>query len=147
MIELYKPCIGKKNQTYYLNQFQQLKKSNNRISWNWSAFIASNFWALYRKMYTWFVVITLIGYVVSYAVIDASLIVKILAFFIQNGLFALYANYLYLGDVHSKICSATQKSTNDQALLKELTRKGGVNNWVLYGFVGIFFMLTFLYVI
>ena len=50
-VELYKAILGPKNQTYYLNKFARFdSKGRAGISWNWSAFLVTFYWLIYRRM-------------------------------------------------------------------------------------------------
>ena len=40
-----------KNREYYVPRFREMKTQNRKNSWNWSAFLWTPYWFMYRKMY------------------------------------------------------------------------------------------------
>ena len=53
MHNVYAAVIGEKNTVYYLEKFQRFdqQESGLKASWNWSTFLFSGLWLLYRKIY------------------------------------------------------------------------------------------------
>jgi Protein of unknown function (DUF2628) len=49
------------NQKYYLPKFTKFKTTNQKVSWNWAAFIFSFLWLLYRKQYWLFAILYISG--------------------------------------------------------------------------------------
>ena len=56
-VDFYETAIGEKNLDYYIGKFHAFdeKGAGLHASWNWAAFFFTGFWALYRKLYGWFV--------------------------------------------------------------------------------------------
>lgn len=59
MQKLYEALIGEKNTIYYQEKFDKFDKKGPglKASWNWAAFFFPIGWALYRKMYGWFLLL------------------------------------------------------------------------------------------
>lgn len=52
MEEYFKAILGPENQDYYLNHFSRFDDERKLSpAWNWSAFLVTFFWLLYRKMW------------------------------------------------------------------------------------------------
>jgi len=146
MQNLYAAVIGEKNTVYYLEKFQRFDQqaSGLKASWNWSAFLFSGLWLLYRKIYLWFFVYwllgaTLVGLVIFNAA-DSSkafdIIVYItLAFHIICG---IYGNFIYYKQVNKKI-EAAKLTLNDNELLEQtLSSKGGTSVGQTASFLSVF---------
>lgn len=64
---LYREYLGPQRRDRYLKLFDEFdnQPSGKTTGWNWSAFLFTGFWSLYRKMYSWFfgfwALVTLLG--------------------------------------------------------------------------------------
>lgn len=81
-----------RNLLYYLFSFDQIEKTGNWLSWNWSAFFFGPAWLLYRKMYLEGVVVLLLELLVSITHLW-------LIFHIALGCFG---NYLYIKSIQKR---------------------------------------------
>lgn len=90
--------IGK-NSKYYLKVFSRLKSRKAYSSWNWSAFLFSPLWCMYRKLYSQGIIILIINSVLASIGDDISIILLWVSF-ISVGAFA---NYFYMRDLEQKI--------------------------------------------
>lgn len=75
------------NPEYYLDKFSKMEVSGKQTSWNWAAFLFTDAWLLYRKMYKWF-------FIVLFAQLLISLFIPFLSIF-AHILVGLYGNHLY----------------------------------------------------
>jgi hypothetical protein len=140
---LYKAVIGG-IKPYYLQKFAEFDKQppGLKVSWNWAAFFGNYFWALYRKMYGWFlacfgiyVLAAICLYYLKYFKSDAPEIYSILdyVFMIAFGIvFGIIANSLYYRSVKKKIAAAQSLITDRPKILEFLRDKGGVHTWVIW---------------
>ena len=139
MENYYEALIGPRKQSYYLEKFRKWdqEEAGLRAGWNWSALFFTGLWALYRKMYIWFLV-----WFVLFPVVASM--VRLGGTAAYNGVivlgavcFAIFANSLYHRHVKDKI-SATQKSLSQTSTMQGgdiaevLRSKGGVNRWVIW---------------
>jgi len=131
---LYEAILGDKNRTYYLKRFEEFDKQviGIKASWNWPAFFFGGTWALYRKMYGWFM--AFLGIMIISGFFEKEGFSG-WGFFLLFGpwiVFAISANQLYHYSVKTKI-TAAQLSINDKSkLLEFLRQKGGVHTWVIW---------------
>lgn len=135
MRNLYEAFLGDKNRSYYLAKFEQFDKQGLglRASWNWPAYLCSYAWALYRKMYGWFLAImgiSLISSVISSAGAPEIWLVTLAAY----AGFSVYANSIYHGHVRKKIAIAQLTVREEPRLLAHLRYMGGVHPWVVWVF-------------
>jgi hypothetical protein len=140
---LYEAVIGGKK-PYYLQKFEEFDKQppGLKISWSWAAFFGNYFWALYRKMYGWFLacfgiyaLAAICLYYLKYFKSDAPEIYSILGyvFMIVFGIaFGVIANSLYYRGVKKKIAAAQFLNTDKSKLLESLRNNGGVHLWVIW---------------
>ncbi len=133
--DLYIAVIGEKNTDYYLAQFENFdKRQDDKLSWNWSAFLFTGFWALYRKMYGWFFVY---WGIVSISKLFENVVIPKVWLLIYLGIsisFATLANSFYYAKVKQKIKAAQHTIKNETTLFESLQYKGGVNTWVTWVF-------------
>ena len=132
MQNLYEATLGEKNYTYYLKKFEKFDQQppGLKASWNWSAFLCSGLWALYRKMYGWFFIfcgVSLLSNVLEKAGIAGLGTLILLALWI---FFTIFANSLYFGSIKKKIAAAQLIPKEESELLEYLRYKGGVHAWV-----------------
>lgn len=108
------------NYSYYMNKYEDMRMSGKKASWNWSAFIFSGYWALYRKMYVAGFLMMAINYVISFIPVFGDLLS--LVFWILVG---AYGNRLYLEYVENNL--ANIRSLDSYEKEKAFKRKGGTN--------------------
>lgn len=141
-----------KNTEYYMPKFDLMKKTNQKVSWNWSAFFFSSYWAIYRKMYlVGFGIICLdifLNIMMPFSFLLLNLIIAII--------FGLYGNYMYLTTIEKK--SGNLKHLDDNLKEYVIRKHGGVNLllallipflsilvfFIMFSFLGLIFS-SFLY--
>ena len=137
--EYYKAVLGPMNQDYYLDHFSRFDDEGKLSpTWNWSAFLVTFYWLLYRKMWVnaaiyfflpcmlWIlfwvvgaVAGSLVGIVVSlgyFGYVAAILIVL-----------PMYANALYYKHCKKMIGTVRASTQGTQRQLGELAGKGGTS--------------------
>jgi hypothetical protein len=136
-VGLYESAIGQKSLDYYLSKFEVFddKGPGLHFSWNWAALLFTGLWALYRKMYVWFVawVFILVFFGVagraaltsqagSFWVLVANLTTVVC--------FAAFANSLYHAKVKARIYAAQKANTEAARVNRRLDKGSGVHKWV-----------------
>lgn len=106
------------HESFYLEKFNQINSTGDKKTWNWSAFLATIYWLLYRKMYAqgaiYFVAnllfscIPLVGWVIN------------LGLWIGIGIFA---NSLYLDHINKKFQEINCSNSSSRQIL--INKKGG----------------------
>ncbi len=143
-VEYYKTALGEKNLGYYLDKFHAFDQKGPGLhaSWNWAAFFFTGLWALYRKMYGWFVawvgILAFFG-VASRAALNsqAGSFWVLIANFAVVSSFAAYANSIYHRKIKQRI-TATENANSDAAQVnRRLSSGAGVHTWVAYIFGGL----------
>jgi len=132
--KLYEAYLGDINSFYYSIRFSEFDKQPDQMkdSWNWAAFLGTQLWALYRKMYGWFIALFLINLfagLFNFAGFNLVLGIMIL---IISIIFGFIANSLYYRNVRGKIADAQLIISDESKLIEYLNRKGGVNTWVIW---------------
>ncbi len=131
-----------KNTVYYRQKFYEMRTLNQKVSWNWSAFLCGVLWMLYRRMYGVAIAslcISLVG-----GLLNVLGGVVSLALWICTGLFG---NYLYMMTVQKRVTDLHQfdEPARSQYLGKY---RGTSNSGVIIGVVlvvlsGLPFLLIF----
>ena len=134
---LYKAAVGERNQIYYLTKFEQFDREGQGPSptWNWPAFLFADLWALYRKMYGWFLGLWGISILFCIAYYYRAPIEVLISSIAIRIIFAICANSLYHKTIQKKIAAAKRTVKDDRKLLEYLKYKGGVHQWVVWLFV------------
>lgn len=138
--EYYKAVLGPKNQDYYLNHFSRFD-DERKISptWNWSAFLVTFYWLLYRKMwrnaaiyfffpYALMILFWIVGAVAGGAV---GIVVSLGYFAYFAAIFVvvpMYANGLYYMQCQKTIEAVRSTTQGTQRQLGELAGKGGTSH-------------------
>jgi hypothetical protein len=143
MQNLYKVVIGENKSPYYLDKFQQFDQLGLglTISWNWSAFLVSGLWLLYRKIYLWFFAYWIGGgsvvYLVIFSRLDSSIAADIILFliFALHLFFGIYGNSIYHKSVNKKIAAAQLIFKDEEQLVNALYAKGGVSAGGVWAFL------------
>lgn len=61
MEDLYRAAVGSSRADYYAPKFQRFDEpGGSKVSWNWSAFLVSFYWFLYRRMYAYWAIYCLV---------------------------------------------------------------------------------------
>ncbi len=137
--QYYKAILGAENQEYYLDHFSRFD-DEGKISptWNWSAFLVTFYWLLYRKMWVYAAIylalpFTLWGLFWVVGAVAGSLvgIVGSLGFFgyaaVVLIVMPMYANALYYRHCRKTIETVRATTQGTQAQLGELAGKGGTS--------------------
>ncbi|WP_457622140.1 DUF2628 domain-containing protein [Persephonella sp.] len=140
--------IGK-NSEYYIDKFKKFEEGKS-ISWNWSAFLFGVLWMFYRKMYVYGLIALAVIFIIN-VFIAALGINQVISTGISLWLwigFGMFGNYIYYIFVKNKIKKIKENTRSDN-ILEILSKKGGVNRFVLYffsAFAIIYLLLIILYV-
>lgn len=131
--------IGTTNSNYYIQRFQEMKAQNKQSSWNWVAFLASPFWLIYRKMYTYGFGLLAIAFVLD--LIDDSAISWIILYagYIAIGVFA---NYIYMN--HLEKLAGQANAMNEPFKTQFIEKNGDVNLTATIIAAVVFVVLTFI---
>ena len=136
--KLYEAILGEKNAIYYQTKFEQFDKKGQglKASWNWPALFAGSLWALYRKMYGWFFILSgghlISGILEGAGTEELSWVIHI----IQLIAFPIFANSLYQNNLRKKITEGEKIIEDKNELIKYLRNKGGVHKrlaWLFWG--------------
>lgn len=109
--------IGPKTE-YYIPKFQELKSQNKQISWNWSAFLATPYWLIYRKMYGYGAIAICVAFVLSQ--------ISPILTFAGYVAFGFFANSIYLKYLEEK--SLQIKSMTEPYRTQFIAKNGGTNS-------------------
>lgn len=127
--------IGK-NADYYLAKWARMDEKNNKMSFNWAAFIFGFSWVAYRKMYTYaalFIVLvgleTLLEYMLDFSENASRAVTAVIAFY-----FGFFGNYIYKLHTEAKTKEIVGQRLWNEAR-SELTRQGGTSYVAAIGFV------------
>jgi hypothetical protein len=133
--QLYEAIVGEKNRDRYLAVFNRFDSQESYLNagWNWSAFLFSGLWALYRKMYVWFFAFWAIATISNIIEKAGSTGFSLLVLLIPAFAFGVYADALYYRRAKAKIASASQFN-NPTEVLDQLRKNGGVHTWLLWIF-------------
>lgn len=136
----YVAALGYKKREYYAQIFEKFERDGPglKISWNWAAFLFTGVWALYRKMYGWFLawlVFTMLMSIISTIKSPALALTGIAITLVAASLFGAYANSLYLVKTKSKFVMLSESSAILQD--KSSISNSGVNTWVPVVFGGL----------
>src|SRR5512146_706905 len=138
--EYYKAVLGARNQDYYLEHFSRFDDERKiSTTWNWSAFLVTFYWLLYRKMWLnaaiYFVlpyVLLILFWVVGAVAGGAVGIVVTLGYFVYLGavlvVIPMYANALYYTQCRKMIETVRSTTQGTQRQLGELAGKGGTSH-------------------
>ena len=133
--DLYQAAIGQRNQDYYVTKFEDFDQHGEgmKVSWNWAAFLFTGVWALYRRMYGWFLMWWVVATILvvfeksQNAQIHQTLAVVVGVLLLGFGAFA---NTLYHRKVRARIAAAEKASTDAVRVAKRLRVGSGVHAWV-----------------
>ena len=140
----YEAAIGERSRNYYLSKFEGFDEQGPgfHVSWNWAAFFFTGFWALYRKMYGWFMawvfILIFFGLAGRAALTSpAGSFWVIVANFAVVISFAAYANSLYHRKVKGRIAAKQKPNLDALQVSRRLSAGGGVHMWVPIGLGGL----------
>ena len=144
--KLLRAFLGGNKQSYYMSSFLTQKVSGwiPRMSWNFSAFIFTYFWMLYRKMYlstliificnisvTLFIVYPFLLENITYdyklfvnSAVDTSLVIFLI---LSSFLIGNYGNYLYFLNANRIINKFTMNISSISIARKELSNRSNIS--------------------
>lgn len=140
---MYEVAIGEKNQDYYLDKFEDFDQKGTgwHASWNWAAFFFTGLWALYRKMYGWFVIwLIILTFFKVFPIGTPSTLTALAMLLVNIALwlgFTVFANSLYHRKVKARLATAKNSNSNALRASRKLSAGGGVHTWVPIVFAGI----------
>ena len=108
------------NKGFYLKKFNQINITGDKKTWNWSAFLATTYWLLYRKMY----VQGAIYFIANLFLLCIPVIGWIISFCLWIGL-GVFANSLYLDHINRKFKEINCADKSCREIL--INKKGGIN--------------------
>lgn len=141
--EYYKAILGPVNQDYYLEIFADFDRGGAvSATWNRSAFFASFFWLLYRKMWREVLIYFLAPCLLMplLGVIGGTFLVTLGYMLYTIGIvfwLPVYANALYYKHCKKQIATVSASSGDLQQQLVELSAKGGTGNVARMGVVAL----------
>lgn len=120
-------------QEYYLPKFRQFKTLNKKTSWNWSAFLCTMWWFVYRKMYLYALCVWGINILVS-AMTDGAgmLLVNIAA--------GVFGNYIYMNYLEEQASQAKMMMPAEKESF--LNKKSGVNKGAVVALAAVFLLFV-----
>ena len=97
--------VGLKNTEHYFNQWKNNENKNTFSSWNWASFFLGGYWLLYRKLYAWFVGVTIVDFL-AVAILDnfSPLLAGLIPLIIMI-LLGIFGNCIYIRHSKKKILS------------------------------------------
>lgn len=112
-----------KNSDYYIYKFENMKRFNNTVTWNWPAFFIGYLWFIYRKMY-------LAAAIIFFGLPIISLI-PVIGFLVSLAspfLLGMFANKVYYEHMQKNIREVENLQGESKSVI--LRAKGGVNSWL-----------------
>ncbi len=102
--------IGSKQESYYINKFSEIDKSDYDVAWNWAAFIFSVFWGVYRKLYTQAIICTVVAVSVFFAMPEIAIFIIP----VVSVIWALFGTNWYREALKNKAAAAQKMSDKDK---------------------------------
>ncbi|TAE23896.1 MAG: DUF2628 domain-containing protein [Candidatus Kapaibacterium sp.] len=125
---------------YYLGKWELFENSSEKISWNWSAFLFSTYWMIYRRMYIPAIAVFAASRIVKYVIALSGGRAYRLTTILFSVAIGMLGNYIYYAYTSSKIADvADTASTDDPAIIGRTLREIGGTSWLwvfLLAFVG-----------
>lgn len=138
--EYYRAVLGPKNQDYYLEHFSRFDDERKLSpTWNWSAFLVTFYWLLYRKMWRNAAIYFFLPYMLAILFwVVGAVAGGAVGFMVTLGYFAylaaifavipMYANALYYQQCRKMIETVRSTTQGTQRQLGELAGKGGTSH-------------------
>ncbi len=97
--------VGPTNTEHYFNHWKNNENKNTFSSWNWASFFLGGYWLLYRKLYAWFVGVTIVDFL-AVAILDnfSPLLAGLIPLIIMI-LLGIFGNCMYIRHSKKKILS------------------------------------------
>lgn len=127
--------IGENSQ-YYISKFNEMKRENKQTTWNWSAFLFTAYWLIYRKMYAQGIAVMAISFIISLIGGGFSFLLG-LALDVAIG---LYGNYIYEKQLEK--CIAQSKNINEPYKSQYIAKNTGTNAGIAVAAVIAYILIT-----
>lgn len=147
--------IGRNGLSYYLPRFKKFAQKTPKLTpafdvfsaykytakffepnWNWSAFLFTYGWALYRKLYAWSIVLFLASAFCFLAITEGAAELGLISLVAVHIAFGMYANAVYYSKAKEIVVAAARTARSKTQGRSEVDDKGGVNllgGWVAAG--------------
>jgi type IV pilus assembly protein PilA len=148
MEALYRAAVGPKKAAFYVPKFVRFDKPGaSKASWNWSAFLVSFYWFLYRRMYGYWAIYCLLipialatAGAIATAISGSRLISSIISLAplgYTYGVIPIFANSLYHRTIRQRIETLRQKVPERAVQLVVLENGPHTSNaiWIILSFV------------
>lgn len=130
--------IGRKDD-YYITKFLKLKSTDQKITWNWPAFLITPYWFFYRKMYAYGGATLGIVFLLTLILGTGANIVTLLGYIAVG----LLGNYIYM--LHLEKLSGQMKTMDQFAKQQFAEKKGGVNIGLAIGIAVVYAVIVFIF--
>lgn len=125
---------------YYIPKFQEMKVQNKKSTWNWSAFLFTPYWMIYRKMYAYGAGMLGISAVLTLIIRTVGSILAFCGYIVLG----IFGNYIYMNFLEKK--AAQMKAMNEPYKTQFAVKNGGVNTTaVILSAVGYSLLLTIIF--
>lgn len=116
--------VGPINTEHYFTHWKNNENKSTFSSWNWASFFLCEYWLLYRKLYAWFIGVTIVDFL-AVAIFDKfSPIIAGLIPLIIRILLGVFGNCIYIRHSKKKILSL-KKFFNKYGHTKEALKANG----------------------
>lgn len=112
--------IGENSQ-YYISKFNEMKRENKQTTWNWSAFLFTAYWLIYRKMYAQGIAVMAISFIISLIGGGFSSLLGL----VLDVAIGLYGNYIYEKQIEK--CITQSKNINEPYKSQYIAKNTGTN--------------------
>lgn len=122
--------------SYYERYYAKLQQQKKKLSWNWAAFFMNVYWFFSRKMYVYGfltmvckAMFTLVGFNLydnmSDPMMQSFLVPWAILYLAVDVIIGLFANYLYISHMESKIVYPGESQLGNEELVKVIVMRGG----------------------
>jgi hypothetical protein len=120
--ELLRLFVGEKKANFYFKKWN----NNQKLSWNWPAFLFAWFWLGYRKLYSHLYILLVI-----------FIVIDILSFYLGNKdnafaitfafIYGFLGNYFYRLHAQKKLNKITSQNSSESTIQNEVVKQGGAS--------------------
>lgn len=143
--DLLTAFVGPENTDYYVERFARLDGNGPPVYWHWPAFFVTTAWLLYRKMWLWALVYSLVVPMVMVGLLAGLALavgpeVADIIYTVVYGIFSfvvvpILANRLYYEHAKKKVAAITAGGGSESEQQELARKKGGTSWWWLIVFV------------
>ncbi|MBI5729967.1 MAG: zinc-ribbon domain-containing protein [Ignavibacteriales bacterium] len=126
----YYELFIQENASYYLSSWELIESTNSKYSWNWSAFLFTYFWLLYRKMYSTALIVFIVFFIadlIFLSTVESRSLIMWIINLIMIGLFGGFGNYFYLTHTKKKLSTMIIEFSDEEQLEQHILKKGGIS--------------------